>query len=132
MMRLYVWSRSVRNFPRHSETSTRSCTINNAGKRSTSGERGTEKNLNAQITLLQQELASAKQSAGKSNDKEVDALKKEIETLKSKHQKEINSAKEIAKAEMLTQIAILEKEAEAAKRTPAKRHFENRENRSFR
>ncbi len=76
----------------------------------------TEKNLNAQIVTLTQELGAAKQGGGKADPKETDALKKELETLKAKHQKEIDSAKEIAKAEMLTQVAVLQKELEAAKK----------------
>jgi hypothetical protein len=75
----------------------------------------TEKNLNAQIISLQQELASVKQQAGKSDPKESDALKKELDALKAKYQKDVDSAIEIAKAEMLTQVAVLQKELEAAK-----------------
>lgn len=75
----------------------------------------TEKNLNAQIISLQQELASVKQQTGKSDPKESDALKKELDALKAKYQKDVDSAIEIAKAEMLTQVAVLQKELEAAK-----------------
>jgi hypothetical protein len=77
-----------------------------------------EKNLNANLASLTQELNTAKKSAAATatDTKEVDALKKEIESQKEKHKKEIESAKEIATAEMLTQIAILQKELEAAKK----------------
>ncbi len=69
-----------------------------------------EKNLNAQIVSLTQELTMAKKSGGAADAKEMDALKE-------KHRKEIESAKEITKAEMLTQIAVLQKELEATKKT---------------
>jgi hypothetical protein len=75
----------------------------------------TEKNLNAQLGNLQQELAAAKQLAGKGSDKEVEALKKELEYLKSKHLKELDNAREIAKAEGIAQLAIIQKELEASK-----------------
>lgn len=74
-----------------------------------------EKNLNAQLVSLTQELTAAKQNSGKGDGKESDALKKELESFKAKQQKEIETAKEVAKAEMLTQIAVLQKELEAAK-----------------
>ena len=77
----------------------------------------TEKNLNGQISALTQELAASKQQSGAVDSKEVDALKKELETLKTKYQKDVESAKEIAKAEMLTQVAVLQKELEAVKKT---------------
>jgi hypothetical protein len=75
-----------------------------------------EKNLNAQIANLQHEVTAAKNAAGKANDKELDAVKKEFETFKSRHQKDIETAKEVVRGEMLAQVAILQKEAEAAKR----------------
>ena len=74
-----------------------------------------EKNLNAQIANLQHELTAAKNTAGKASDKELDAVKKEFETFKSRHQKDIETAKEVVRGEMLAQVAILEKELEAAK-----------------
>ncbi|MFZ4619276.1 MAG: hypothetical protein ACOYNS_01850 [Bacteroidota bacterium] len=69
-----------------------------------------EKNLNAQLVSLTQELNIAKKNVGAADAKEMDALKE-------KHRKEIESAKEITKAEMLTQIAVLQKELEATKKT---------------
>jgi hypothetical protein len=72
----------------------------------------TEKNLNAQIAALQQELNAAKQHAAKGDPKELEALK-------AKFQKDVESAKEIARAEMLTQVAVLQKELEAAKLSAA-------------
>lgn len=75
----------------------------------------TERNLNAQVISLQQELTAARQTAAKPDSKESDSLKKELETLKAKYQKDLESAVEIAKAEMLTQVAVLQKELEAAK-----------------
>ncbi len=77
----------------------------------------TEKNLNAQIISLTKELTDAKKQSGSSDPKELDALKKEIDTLKEKHAKETESAKEMARAEMLTQVAVLQKELEALKKT---------------
>ncbi|MBP6672207.1 MAG: hypothetical protein KA247_03620 [Bacteroidetes bacterium] len=74
-----------------------------------------EKNLNAQLVSLTQELNTVKKSAAVSDTKETEALKKEIESLKEKHKKEIDRTKEIATAEMLTQVAVLQKELEAAK-----------------
>jgi len=74
----------------------------------------TEKNLNSQIVSLQHELTTARQNAVKSDPKELDALKRELEVLKAKYQKDVDSAKEIAKAEMLTQVAVMQKELEAA------------------
>lgn len=74
----------------------------------------TEKNLNGQIVSLQSELNAARQTAGKADTKETDALRKELESAKAKHQKEIESAKEIAKADMLAQVAVLQKQLQAA------------------
>jgi hypothetical protein len=68
----------------------------------------TEKNLNAQLAALQQELTAAKQQTAKSDPHE-------LEQLRTKHQKELESAREITKAEMLTQVAVLQKELEAVK-----------------
>ncbi|MBI2429877.1 MAG: hypothetical protein HYV29_13990 [Ignavibacteriales bacterium] len=75
----------------------------------------TEKTLNGQIVALQQQLTDIKHNASKADHKDVDALKKEIETLKSKHQKELDSAREIVKAENLAQIATMQKELEVSK-----------------
>jgi hypothetical protein len=75
-----------------------------------------EKNLNAQIASLQHELTAAKNAAGKTSDKELDAVKKEFETFKARHQKDIETAKEVVRGEMLAQVAILEKEVVAAKK----------------
>lgn len=84
----------------------------------------TEKNLNGQIISLQQELNTARQSAGKTDTKESDSLKKELETVKAKYQKDLDSAIEIAKAEMLTQVAVLQKELEAAKSSSESTSFQ--------
>ena len=77
----------------------------------------TEKNLNGQIASLTEQASTSKKGGDGGDAKELDALKKELETLKSKHQKEIESAKEIAKADMLTQVAVLQKELEALKKS---------------
>ncbi|MFA6440189.1 MAG: hypothetical protein WCX28_12830, partial [Bacteriovoracaceae bacterium] len=84
-------------------------------KESQALKEATEKNLNGQIVAMQGELNAAKQQAGKTDTKELDALKKEFDAFKTKYQKDIDSAKEIAKAETLTQVAVLQKELEAAK-----------------
>lgn len=81
----------------------------------------TEKNLNAQIISLTAELNALRQTAGKTDPKELEALK-------AKHQKDLESAREITKAEMLTQVAVLQKEVEATKNagdgTSLKKHGE--------
>lgn len=75
-----------------------------------------EKNLNAQISTLQQELSAAKNTAGKVSEQEFEALKKELATTKARHQKDIETAKDVVRGEMLAQVAILQKEAESGKK----------------
>ena len=75
----------------------------------------TEKKLNAQISELEKNLETAQRETKKTDTKEVDTLKKELETIKAKHQKDLERAKEVAAAESLAQIATLQKEVESLK-----------------
>lgn len=70
-----------------------------------------EKNLNQKIISVTNELNEAKKNSGQGNTKEIDALKKELDEVKSKHQKEL----ELARAEALAQTAQIQKELETAK-----------------